>query len=81
MEGTVLGDRDEEVSIVPVLYPHGTVSISLLGYFSSVGSSYKTSHTSFPLSCGACHIQEYFDKKWGMKQKFIMPQQENARNE
>ena len=45
--GGVLGDGGEEVSIFPVLYPRGTVSVSSLGTFSSVGSSSKRSHPSF----------------------------------
>ena len=31
--GTVLGGGGEEVGIVPVVYPRGTVSVSSLGYF------------------------------------------------
>ena len=46
----MLGVRGDEVSIMPVVYPHGTDSVSSLGSFSSVGSSSKTSHPSFPLS-------------------------------
>ena len=57
MEGSVLGDGSEEVNIVPVVYPCGTVSIS------SLGSSSKPYQPSFPLSPGACHIQEYLSKK------------------
>ena len=30
-------DGVDEVNIVPFVYPHGTVSVSSLGYFSSVG--------------------------------------------
>ena len=33
VEGTVLGDGDEYVIIVPVLYPRGTVSVLPLGSF------------------------------------------------
>ena len=43
-------DVDDEVSIVTFVYPLGTVGVSSLGYFSSVGSSYNPSHTSLPLS-------------------------------
>ena len=32
------------------------------------------------LSLGACHIQEYFKKKMGRKQKSIKPQKEKARH-
>ena len=56
VEGTVLGYGGEEVSIVPGVYPRGTFSVSSLGSFSSVGSSSKPSHPSFPLSLGARHI-------------------------
>ena len=81
MDGTVLWGGGEEVSIVPVVYPRGTVSISSLGYFSSVGSSSKPSYPSFPLSIGACHIQEYFKKNMGRKLKFIKLNQEKSRHE
>ena len=43
-------DGGDEVSIVPFVYPRGTVSVSSLGYFSLVGSSSEPSHPSFPLS-------------------------------
>ena len=66
---------------MPVLYPCGTVSVSSIGSFSSVSYSSKPSHTSLPVSIGACHIQEYFKKKRGRKRKFIKPQQEKARHE
>ena len=39
VKGAVIGGGGEYVSIVPVVYPHGTVSVLSLGYFSSVGSS------------------------------------------
>ena len=74
VEVTVLGDGVEEVSKVPVVYPRGTVSVSSLGYFPSVGYSSKPSHPSFNLSLRAFHIQEYFEKKRGRKQKCIKPQ-------
>ena len=48
----------EDVSIVPVVYPCGTVSLSSLGYFYSVGSYYKPSRPSLPVSVRARHIQE-----------------------
>ena len=62
-------------------YPRGTVSVSSLDYFLSVGSSSEPSHTSFTVSVGVRHIQEYLKKKRGRKQKFINPQQEKARHE
>ena len=77
----MLGYGGDEVSIVPFVYPRGTVSVSSLGYFLSVGSSSKPSHTSLPLSLGARHIQEYFKKKRGRKRKSIKPQQEKARHD
>ena len=40
----MLGYIVEEFIILPVVYPCGTVSVSSLGSFSSVGSSSKTSH-------------------------------------
>ena len=82
LERAVLGSGGEEVSIVPVVFPHGTVSISSLGYFLSVGYYSKPSHPSFPLYLGARHIQEYFKKKKrGRKRKCIEPQQEKASHE
>ena len=54
---------DDEASILPVVYPCGSVGISSLGSFLSVGSSSKPSHYSFPLSIGVRHIQEYSNKK------------------
>ena len=80
VEGTVNLVGGDEVSIVPFVYPCGTVSISPLGSFSFFGSSYKPSYPSLPLSLRARHIQEYFKKKRGRKLKFIQPQQEKARN-
>ena len=77
----MLGDGGKEVSIAPVVYSHGTFSISSLGYLLSVGSFYKPSHHYFPLSLRARHIKDYSNKKRGRKQKFINPQQEKARHE
>ena len=57
-----------------VYYPRGTVSVSSLGYSSSVGSSSTPSHPSLHVSVGAHHIQEYFKKKRSRKLKFIKPQ-------
>ena len=34
----MLGGDGDEVSTTPTVYPRGTVSVSSLGYFSSVGS-------------------------------------------
>ena len=59
----------DEVSVMPVVYPSGAVSVSSLGYFSSVGSSSKPSHPSVPLSFGVHCIQDYFKKKRGRKKK------------
>ena len=74
-------DGGDEVSIVPFVYPRGTVSVSSLGYFSSVGSYYKPSHPSLPVYVGARHIQDYFKNKRGRKKKYIKPQEEKARHE
>ena len=57
----MLGYGCEDVSIVPVLYPRGMISVSSLGSFSSFGSSSKTSNPSLPVSLGARHIQYYFN--------------------
>ena len=62
-----------------VVYPRGTVRVSSLGYFSSVGSSSKTSHLSLPLSIVERYIQEYFNSKRGINRKYINPKQEKAR--
>ena len=67
VEGTVLGGGGDEVSITPVVNPHGMVSVSSLCYFSSVGSSSKPYNPSVTLSLGVHHIREYFKKKRGRK--------------
>ena len=43
-------DGGDKVNIVPFVYPFGTVSVSSLGYFSLISSSYKPFHPSLPLS-------------------------------
>ena len=80
-EGSVLGGGVDEVSIIPVVYFRGAVSVSLLGYSSYVGSSSESSRPSLPLSLGARHIKDYFKKKRGMKRKKFKPQQEKSRRE
>ena len=77
----MLGYRGGEVRIMSVVSPRESVSVSSIGYFSSIGSSSRPSHSSFNLSLGSRYIQEYFKKKKGRKQKFINPQQEKARHE
>ena len=77
----MLGISGDEVSIMPIIYPRGTVRFSSLGYFSSIFSSSKYSRPSPPLSLGGCHIQWYFKKKKGRKRKLIKPKQEKARHE
>ena len=67
VEGTLNFDGGDEVNIVPFVYPRGTVSVSSLVSFLSVGSYSKPSHPSLPLSLGAHQIQEYFKKKRGRK--------------
>ena len=71
----------DEVNIVTFVYPCGTLSVSSLGSFLSVGYYSKPSHPSLPLSLVARHIQEYFKKKRGRKRKLIDPNQEKARYE
>ena len=61
VEGIVIGSGGDEVSIMPVVYPCGRVSVSSLGYFSSDGSSSKPRYPSLPLSIGVHRIQEYFN--------------------
>ena len=46
----MLGGGGDEFSDMPVFYPRGTISVSSLGSFSSVGSSSKPSHSFLPLS-------------------------------
>ena len=46
----MLGGVGDEVSVMPVVYPHVTVWFSSLGFFLSVGFSPKPSHTSLPFS-------------------------------
>ena len=74
-------DGGDKVNYVPFVYPCGSVSVSSLGSFLSVGSSSKPSNPSLPLFLGAHNIQEYFKRKRGRKRKFIKPQQEKARQE
>ena len=50
VEGKVLGYGGEYVSILPVVYPCGAVSVSSLRSFLSVDFSSKPSHTSLPVS-------------------------------
>ena len=77
----MLGYGGENVSIVPVVYPCETVSVSSLLSFLYVGSSSKPSHPSLSVSFVSHHIQKYFKKKRGRKRKFINPHQEKARHE
>ena len=77
----MLGGGVDEVIIMPVVYPCGTVRVSSLGSFLSVGYFYKPSHPSITLSLRARHIQEYFKNKRVRNQRFIKPQQEKARCE
>ena len=81
VEGTVIGYIGEYVSIVPVVYPRGTVSVSSLGYFSSVGSFSKPSRSSLPLSIRVHHIKGGFKNKNMRRKKNINSQQERTRCE
>ena len=69
----------DEVSIMPVVYSCGPVSISPLGYLSSFDSSSKNPLTSLPLYFRAHHIQWYPNKK--REKKIINPQQDKSRCE
>ena len=81
MDRTLIGVGVDEVSIIPFVYPRGTVSVSSLCYFSYVGSSSKLSRSSLPLYLAAHHFQDYFKKKrWG-KQKCIKSQRYKANRE
>ena len=81
VEGTVIGYGVEDVNIATFVYLRGTVSVSSLDYFSSVGSSSKPSHPSLPVSIGTRHIQEYLKKKRGRKRKFINIHQDKTSHE
>ena len=81
MEGEVLGGGGDEVSAMPAVYPCGTVSISSLGPFSSVGLSSKPSRHSLPLSLVVHHIQKNFNNNSRRKRRYINPQEEKDRRE
>ena len=74
MEGEIIGRCGDEVSIMTVVYPRGQVSVSSLGYFSSIGYSYKPSGPCHSLSILARHNQAYFKKKRRRKRKLTKPQ-------
>ena len=67
-------DGGEEVNILPFVYPRGTVSVSSLGSFLSVGSSSKPSHPSLHISQSTPH-SKVFQKEEGEEKKLIKPQQ------
>ena len=69
LEGTVLGGGGDEVSVMNVVYPRGTVSVSSISSFSSVISLSKPSHPSLLLSLVLHLIKEYFKKKRWRKRK------------
>ena len=77
----MVGDGGEEIIIATVIYPHGTVSVSSLGYFSSVGPSSKPSRPYLTISLGSLQMKDYCKNKKGRKRKLIKPQQEKARQE
>ena len=53
----MLGGGGDEIIGMPVVYPRGTVSVSSLGYFLSVGSPSKPSHPSLTIYIVVHHIQ------------------------
>ena len=57
LEGTLLGGGGDEVSVMPVFYPRGTINVSSLGSFLSVGLSSKPSRPSLPLFLVVHRIQ------------------------
>ena len=77
----MLGGDGYEVIFMPVVYLHGKVSVSSLGSFLSVGSSYKPYHPYLTLSLGVHCIQDYLDNKRGRKRKYFKPQEKKARHE
>ena len=58
LEETVTGGGGDDIIIMQVVYRRGTVRVLSHGYFSSVGSSSRFSHSYLPLFLGAGHIQE-----------------------
>ena len=77
----MLGVDGDEFSVMPIVYSDGNVTVSSLGSFLSLGSSYKPSHPSLPLSLLFHCIQEYLKKKRGRKRKYTKLQEEKARHE
>ena len=77
----MLGYGGYKFSVMHVVYPNGAISVSSLGYFSSVGSSSKPSRPFLPLSLGIHRIQEYVKKKRERKRKYINPHEEKDRHE
>ena len=77
----MLGGGGDEFSILLGAYPHGTVIVSSLVYFSSAGSSSKAPKSPLPISLRARHIEDYFKENSGRKRKFIYTQEEKARRE
>ena len=65
MDVKFLGYGGDDVGIMSVVSSCGSFSVSSLGYFLSVGYSYKPSHYYLPLSIGEHHIQEYLNKNRG----------------
>ena len=52
----MLGYGGEDFSIVPIVYPRGTVIVSSPGSFLSIGYSSKPSNPHLPVSVGARQI-------------------------
>ena len=65
VEGTVPGGNGDEVSIMPAVCPHGTVSVSSIGSFEYVGLSYKPSDPSLPLSLSEYTIFKSISRRRG----------------
>ena len=65
----MLGGGGDDISVIYIVYPRGTISVSSLGSFSSVGSLTKPSHPSLTLSFEVHHIQDHPKKKRARKRK------------
>ena len=77
----MFGYWGEDNSIGPVSYHCGTVIVSSLVYFFVHFFFVTPSHPYLPVSLEEYPTQEYFKSKREWKQKFVKPQQEQARHE
>ena len=64
-EGTVHLNGGDKVNIVPFVYPRGTVSVSSLGSFLSVGSSSKPLHLPLEILLNAVCSERERQRRMG----------------